>query len=218
MLCRFRPATALLTCLGTPVCLAGSNLLRLAVTLAAIIDNASSLGVSANISERGNIVVVLIDARHLAAAIGSDTVHDDGPRALAIAVATGAVDLAVVVGVEVDYVDRSAAVVLDDLVVGTVGTASDDEGFVAGGIFLLFRVSVRGSPVRQPEKVLTYDRDGIFADILKPDVLESTGAHAMDTLHLVGANNDVLQGRAGLKNEDSIIGAWTVCKSLPSSQ
>lgn len=105
----------------------------------------------------------------------------DGAGAVVLAVAAGAVDLAVVLGVEVDDVDVTAAVVLYDLVVGVEGTAADDLGVA-----------------------VALDGDGVLADVLEPDVLESAGADTVDTLVLVGANDDVPQGSAILKDEDGV--------------
>jgi fructose-1,6-bisphosphatase/inositol monophosphatase family enzyme len=52
-------------------------------------------------------------------------------------VAAGAVDLAVVLGVEVDDVDLAAAVVLDNLVLGVVRATADDPRLLACLVVLL---------------------------------------------------------------------------------
>lgn len=105
----------------------------------------------------------------------------DGAGAVVLAVAAGAVDLAVVLGVEVDDVDVTAAVVLDDLVVGVEGTTADDLGVA-----------------------VALDGDGVLADVLEPDVLESARANAVDTLALVSADDDVPQGGTVLENKDGV--------------
>lgn len=60
---------------------------------------------------------------------------------------------------------------------------------------------------------MTYDRDGILANILEPDELESTGTHAVDTLHLVCADDDVLQSSASTEDEHGIIATYNLRKS-----
>jgi hypothetical protein len=72
--------------------------------------------------------------------------------------------------------------VLDDLVGSLVGTASDDVG-----------------------SSTTLDSDSILADVLEPDELEVTSAKAVNTLLLVGTNNDVTKGSAILKDENSVL-------------
>lgn len=79
------------------------------------------------------------------------------------------------------YVDSTAAVVLDDLVISTVGATTDNVGCA-----------------------VALDGDGILADILEPHVLEGASAQAVDTLLLVGTDDHVLQGRALLQYEDSV--------------
>jgi hypothetical protein len=101
--------------------------------------------------------------------------------AVALAVAAGSVDFAVVVGIEVDDIHMAAAVMLDDLVVGAVCTSANDVG-----------------------SAVTLDGDGIFADVLEPDELEVAATQAVDALLLVGTDDDVLQGCALFKNEDSV--------------
>ena len=132
------------------------------------------------------VTQVGVDANELTTLDGGDTLHVNGSLAglVALAVAAGAVDLAVVVGVEVDDVDVTAAVVLDDLVGGLVSTAANDVGNSAA-----------------------LDGDGILADVLEPDKLEVAGAQAVDTLLLVGTDDNVAESSAILKDEDSIIRA-----------
>lgn len=54
----------------------------------------------------------------------------------------------------------------------------------------------------------THDRNGILTDVLEPDVLKSTVAITVDTLLLVLANDDILQGTTLADNKDSIVDAW----------
>lgn len=67
----------------------------------------------------------------------------------------------------------AASVVLNDLVGSVVGTATND---VLGAV--------------------TLEGDGVLANVLEPDVLEVAGAQAVDSLALVGADDDVSQGGA----------------------
>jgi predicted thioredoxin/glutaredoxin len=75
-----------------------------------------------------------------------------------------AVKLAIVVNVEVNDVDCSAAIVLDDLVRCVVSTTTDDPGLLSGLVF--------------------FDGDGVLADILEPDELESAVTLAVYTFGL----------------------------------
>jgi hypothetical protein len=74
------------------------------------------IGISANVLKCGGIAVVEVDASHLATITSCDALNVDVPLALAAAVSARAVDLAVVLGVEVDNVDSAAAIVLYNLV------------------------------------------------------------------------------------------------------
>lgn len=99
-------------------------------------------------------------------------------------VATGAVQLAVVLDVEVNDIDSTAAIVLDDFVAGVVGTTADDPRFLAGLVVL--------------------DGDGILAYVLEPNKLEVAGAVTVHALSLVLANDNVSQGCAGSEQENGI--------------
>lgn len=136
---------------------------------------ASFLGATYSITQVG------VDANELTTIDSSGALHVDGAGAVVCAVAARAVDLAIVLGVEVDDVDLTAAVVLDDLVVGVVGTTSNDVG-----------------------GTITLDGDGVLTDVLEPDELQSARAQAVDTLALVGADDDVAKGSTILEDEDSI--------------
>ena len=119
---------------------------------------------------------------------------------LLIAVAAGPVELAKVVDGEAVDVDLAAGVVLDDLVVGALGTAADD---VVGAAAALERkgvcVALVWGGVNCLRVMLT------LADGLPPDVLDCAGSEAVDTLDLVGANDGVLQGTALLDDEDGVV-------------
>ena len=97
---------------------------------------------------------------------------------LGLAVAAAAVELAEAVDGEAGDAHGAAAVVLQDLVLGAEGTAARDGGGLAG--FLLL------------------DGEGVLADGGPPDVGQLAAAHAVDTLDLVGADDDVGEGSTGL--------------------
>jgi len=103
---------------------------------------------------------------------------------LGLAVTTAAVKLAEVVDGEAGDLHGAAAVVLQDLVLGAEGSAAGDGGGLAG--FLLL------------------DGESVLADGRPPDVGQLAGAHAVHTFYLVGADDDVGERGAGLKNEHSI--------------
>ena len=132
------------------------------------------------------VAQVGVDAHQLATIDSGGALHVNGAGAVARAVTAGSVDLAVVLGIEVDNVDMAATVVLDDLVGGMVSTAANDVG-----------------------SAVTLDGDSVLADVLEPDKLESAGAQAVDTLTLVGANDDVAKGSALLEDEDGISLTYT---------
>lgn len=73
-------------------------------------------------------------------------------------------------------------ILLNDLVRCPLRSSSDD---VAGSRGLL-------------------DGEGVFANILPPDILDGAWAHAVNTLALFRADDDILQGSARLDQEDSI--------------
>lgn len=99
-------------------------------------------------------------------------------------VSARAVKLAVILNVEVDDVDGAAAVVLNHLVAGVVGTTAYDPRLLPSLVVL--------------------DADGVLADVLEPDKLEVAGAVAVNTLGLVLADDHVAQGRAGAEEEDGV--------------
>ena len=52
--------------------------------------------------------------------------------------------------------------------------------------------------------VTAYNGDGVLANVFKPDELEGAGAEAVDSLHLVLANDAVSKGSTGLDQEHGI--------------
>lgn len=79
------------------------------------------------------------------------------------------------------YVDFTTAIVLNNLVRSAIRAATND---------------VRST--------IALDRDGVLADVLEPDKLERAGAQAVNALHLVGADDDVLERGALLQDKDGI--------------
>ena len=127
------------------------------------------------------VTQVGVDAHQLTTINGSGALHVDSAGAVAGAVTAGSVNLAVVFGIEVDNVDMSASVVLDDLVCGVESTTADDVG-----------------------STITLDGDGILADVLEPDKLQRARAQAVNTLTLVGTDDDVAESGTLLEDKDSV--------------
>lgn len=133
------------------------------------------------------VAKVGVDAHELTAIDGSGALHVHGTSTVVLAVTARSVNLAVVVGVKVDNVNMAAAVVLNDLVRGLIGTSANDVG---GSVAL--------------------DRDGVLADILEPDELEVAGSETVDTFLLVLADDNVTKSGALLENKDGVSLTW-VC-------
>lgn len=55
----------------------------------------------------------------------------------------------------------------------------------------------------------THDGNGVFADVLKPDVFKVASPKTVHALLLVLADDDVPQGRAGLQEKDGIGVSWS---------
>jgi hypothetical protein len=92
------------------ICLtrAVSNLFRLAATCATIVEHTWMISVCANVDKCRGIAVVRVDAGDFTTVTGSDALDVDVALALGAAVAAGAVDLAVVFGVEVDDLEKNS--------------------------------------------------------------------------------------------------------------
>lgn len=112
---------------------------------------------------------VRVDADEYVAVGRASTTDLHVPRWHLVAVATAAVQLAEVADGEVVDNHSASAVVLDDLVLGTSGTAAVDGG----------RLIV----------TLLFDGEGVFADGVPPDIGNGAAALAVDTLDLVGTCN-----------------------------
>jgi hypothetical protein len=127
------------------------------------------------------VAEVGVDAHKLSAVDGSCALHVNSASALAAAVTARAVDLTIVLGVVADDVDLATSIVLDNLVVGVVGTAANDVG-----------------------STVAFEGDGILANVFEPHVLNGAGSKAVNTLALIGANDGVHQRSALLEHKDSI--------------
>lgn len=77
-------------------------------------------------SDGGSVAIVAVDTSKRLAAHGRDTGDGHSPLGHRVTVAAGAVELAKVICGEVFDADFAAGVVLDDLVVGALGTTTDD--------------------------------------------------------------------------------------------
>jgi len=141
-------------------------------------------GIVASVLDGGGISVVGVDASQCATVARLDTINVDITLALRAAVSAGAIEFSICVCVEVDNVDGTATIVLDDLVGGLVGTTSDDPGVLSGSVAL--------------------DGDGVLANVLEPNELESARTAAVDTLSLVLSDDDVPQGSTSLEQEHSV--------------
>lgn len=91
-----------------------------------------------------------------------DVLDDNGASDRVLAVTASTVELAEVGNLETVDGDGSLTVVLDDLVGGRLGTATLDEGVT-----------------------VTLEGKSVLADVDPPDVLDSAGTLAVDTLDLV---------------------------------
>jgi len=108
----------------------------------------------------------------------SDVRESDVALVHGLAVTAAAVELAEVVNSEAGDLERAGAVVLQDLVLGAESAAAGDGGGLAG--------------------LLLLNGESVLADSGPPDVGQLAGAHAVDTLNLVGTDDDVGERGAGL--------------------
>lgn len=171
---------------------AGANKLGLVAGGGALELAANLLdGGRARAGNLGNVALVGVDADEQLAVVCLDVLDDDIALAHDLAVAARAVQLAEVDDGEAVNGDGAQAVVLDDLVLGTGGTAASDGGVT---------VALEGQ--------------GVLADGLPPDVDDGAGALAVDTLDLVGTDNGVLEGGTVLKDEDGVfVGALGLARA-----
>lgn len=145
---------------------AGSGLLGLAATSASSVSLAPGLCIGADVLEGGSVAVVEVNTGELTTVFGGDALHVDVTLALLGAlsivlvfvseqdlstskcranakeilskthVSARAVQLAVVLSVEVNNIHSTAAVVLNDLVRGVVGTTTDNPSLVTRLVIL----------------------------------------------------------------------------------
>jgi hypothetical protein len=105
----------------------GTLLLRLLViVVGTLILNADLLDAASTARDSRGIAIVGVDADEGLAAGGLDAADLDGALELLVAVAGGAVQLAEILHGKVLDDHLAAGVVLDDLVVGVAGAATDD--------------------------------------------------------------------------------------------
>jgi len=135
--------------------------------------------------ESGSVAVVGVDTSKELALSGGDVREDDVALGLGLAVAAAAVKLAKVVNSEAGNRHGTAAVVLENLVLGAEGTTARDGGGLAG--------------------LLLLDGEGVLAHGGPPDVGQLAATHAVDTLDLVGTDDDVGDGGAGLWNVSLVL-------------
>lgn len=160
-----------------------ANLLWLITRIVTLELRANLLGLDARVGDRRSVTVVGVDAhKGRGATLSKDTIENDVAFEHGLAVAARSVQLAKVGDVESRDGDGTGAIVLDDLVLCALGSASDDLG--SAGLLL--------------------DGQGVFADGFPPDVLDCAGTHAVNTFGLVGADDDVPKGCALLKLEDGV--------------
>lgn len=111
------------------------------------------VGVGADVLQGSGVPIVQVDADNFTTVVCGSALNVDIALALGAAVAAGAVDLAVVFGVEVDdlekvlvragqlhwtsestYIHSTTAIVLDNLVAGVVSTTANDPGLLSGRV------------------------------------------------------------------------------------
>lgn len=151
-------------------------------TLELLADDLDTGG--AGVGNGSSVTHVGVDAREDVTGLGVDTVEGNVALGHLVAVAAAAIKLAEVLDEEAGDGESTATVVLEDLVLSTLSTATDDVGGARGTLLL--------------------DGESVFADGSPPDVLESARAEAVDTLDLVGGDDDVGESGALLEHEDSV--------------
>lgn len=128
------------------------------------------------------VAQVGVDAHQLPTVDSSSALHMHRASAVTLAVAARPVNLAVIVGIEVDDVHVATAVMLNDLIGGFVSATADNVGCAAA-----------------------LDGDGILADVLEPHKFKRTRSKAVHAFALIRANNDVSKLRPIFKNENSVL-------------
>lgn len=106
---------------------ARANLAGLTRALGSLVGRADVLdGGGTSVRDSGDITVVLVDTGEFLAVVGLDVGNGDRALRLGIAVTAGAEELAEVGDDEAIDADLTFGVVLDNLVLGTLGTTADD--------------------------------------------------------------------------------------------
>ena len=98
-----------------------------------------------------------------------------------LAVTARAVQLAKVLNSEVRDADCANAVVLNDFVRGTLGTAA-----------------------RDGTSAVAFEGESVLADCLPPDVSDSAGTGAVHAFDLIGTDDDIREGASICDDEDSV--------------
>ena len=177
----------------------GLGLLAVVVALEGLADLLGAGG--AGVGDGGGVAVVGVDTSEELAAGGLDVLDGDGALgAVALAVTARPVELAEVLDGEAVDGHGGGTVVLDDLVLGAAGSTALDDG---------------GSGALEGEGVLADGRPPDVCEMLagvlggyvmgRKRTLESAGALAVDTLDLVGTDDDVLEGGTVLELEDGVL-------------
>ena len=144
-----------------------------------------------------------VDTSENLATRGLHVLDGDGAlAAVALAVAAGTVELAEVLDGEAVNGHRRGAVVLDDLLSLLVIYALLIDVAVQSVTHLV--ISAASTTAGDLGGTSTLEGESILADGSPPDVLDRAAALTVDTLDLVLADDDVLEGSAVLQEEDGI--------------
>lgn len=181
------------------------NLSALAITLLDSLELLANLldARAARSGDVSSVTIVGVDANKVANVLSLDVGDDNvaGP-AIVGAVATATVQLAGIDDGEVLDGHGSAAVVLDDLVLGLLGATTLDENVaISESRDGICEIISKKTGQANLSKVLT------LADISEPDVLESASSLAVNTLKLASSNNDVAECGSVVEDEDSAVTA-----------
>lgn len=135
----------------------------------------------ARVGNRRRIAKVAVDTNTHTSTLRVYTINLHIALPHLLAVTTAAIQLAEIGGKEVGDTDAADAVVLDNLV-GSGLSASANDAAIA----------------------IALERERVFAHGFPPNVLDGTGAGAVDAFDLVGADDDVAEGTAILDDEDGV--------------